>query len=108
MKDKTREILMMVGFMFVLLFIGVNLAIDNVVPKKFVCNNNVIAEQLEPFDLKEMFDNCLDKCNTNNLECISLCSDMLKEVATILTSNSTSLTSASQKEFNMDLEEVQK
>lgn len=73
MKQRTQEMLYIIGIMLALLFVGVNLMIDNIVPKKFYCDNNLIANQLEPVDYTTMFSDCMGKCSQNNIDCIKSC-----------------------------------
>jgi hypothetical protein len=80
MKDKTREIWMTVGVILALLFVGAGLMIRNFVPYKFYCDNKLIAEQLSPVDIQNMFDKCINRCNNDNMiPCLTLCVQIVND-----------------------------
>ena len=88
MKRKFEEYAVWITAFIVFGAIAVNMTIDNIVPKKFVCKDNVIAEQLTPVDIQTMADDCFNKCEYDNVECLQLCTNMVKTMVEATSPNS--------------------
>ena len=75
---KRQELIMLIAFSIALFANAVGLLIDDFKADTFVCNDKILAEELTPLDIQELFKTCNNRCK--DIDCTKSCADMISNI----------------------------